>query len=74
MMEMIKNEYLTNLQEISTDIVRVHMDPEFWYLQNNLNSDAHHLNNHMIDMLQTYMRGDATRIEAYIELGSMVYE
>jgi hypothetical protein len=31
--------------EISTDIVRMHMDPEFWYLQRDLDSDAHHLNN-----------------------------
>jgi hypothetical protein len=28
MMEMVKNEYLTNLHEISTDIVRMHIDPE----------------------------------------------
>jgi hypothetical protein len=54
-MEMIKNEYLTNLHGISTDIVRMHMDPEFWYQQHNLDSDAHHLNNHMIDMVQKYM-------------------
>jgi hypothetical protein len=36
MMEMLKNEYLTNLHEISTDIVRMYMDPEFWYQQHNL--------------------------------------
>ncbi len=74
MMEMVNNEYLTNLHEISTDIVRMHMDPEFWYQQLNLVSDAHHLNNHMIDMVQKYMRGDATRMESDIELGSVVYE
>ena len=51
MMEMII-EYLTNLQEISTDIVLMHMDPEFWYQQHTLDSDAHHLNNHMIDMVR----------------------
>jgi hypothetical protein len=39
-----------------------------------LDSDAHHLNNHMIDMVRQYMRGDATRMEMYIELGSLVYE
>ncbi len=71
MMEMIKNEYLINLQEVSTDIVtvRMHMDPEFWYQQHTLDSDAHHLNNHMIDMVRQYKRGDATRMETYIELG-----
>jgi hypothetical protein len=26
-----KNDYLTNLKEISTDIVQMLMDPEFWY-------------------------------------------
>jgi hypothetical protein len=52
MMEMKKIEYLTNLQEVSTDIVRMQMDPEFWYQQHTLDSDAHHLNNHMIDMVQ----------------------
>jgi hypothetical protein len=30
-MEMIKNIFITNLQEINTGIVRMHMDPEFWY-------------------------------------------
>jgi hypothetical protein len=49
MMEMVKNEYLNSLHEISTDIVRMHMDPEFWYQQHNLDSNDHHLNNHMID-------------------------
>ena len=28
----------------------------------------------MIDMVQNYMRGDATRMETYIELSAMVYE
>ncbi len=73
MMEMVKNEYLTNLQVINTDIVRIHMDPEFWYQQQNLDRDAHHLNNHMSDIVQKNMRGDTTRIETYIKLGSMVY-
>ncbi len=50
------------------------MDPEFWYQQHILDSDAHHLNNHMIDMARQYMRGDATRMETYIKLGSLVYE
>ena len=39
-----------------------------------LDSDAHHLNNHMIDMVQKYMRGDATRMETYIDFGAVVYE
>ncbi len=52
MMEMFKNEYLNNLHEISTDIVRMQMDPDFWYQQHNLDSYAHHLNNHIIDMVQ----------------------
>ncbi len=50
------------------------MDPEFWYQQHNLDSDTHHLNNHMIDMVQKNMRGDATRMETYIDLGAVVYE
>ncbi len=74
MMEMNKNEYLTSLQEISTDIVQMHMDQEFWYQQHTLDSNAHHLVNHMIDMVQQYMRGDETRMETHIELGSLVYE
>ncbi len=73
MMTIVKNQYLTNLHDVSTDIERMHMDPDFWYQQHNLDSDAHHLNNHMIDMVQKYMRGDSTRMETYIELGSMVY-
>ncbi len=54
MMEMVRHEYIGNLHHVSTDIVRMHMDlpAEFWYQQHNLDSDAHHLNNHMIDMVQ----------------------
>ncbi len=40
MMEMNKKEYHTNLQEISTDIERMHMDPEFWYQQHTLDSNT----------------------------------
>ncbi len=74
MMEMVICEYINNLDKLSTDIVRMHMDPEFWYQQHVLDSDTHHLNNHMIGMIQKYMRGDATRMETYIDLGAVVYE
>ncbi len=50
------------------------MDPEFWYQHHILDSDAHHLNNHMLDMVQKYMREDATQMETYIEIGAMVYD
>ncbi len=50
------------------------MDPEFWYQQHNFDSDTHHLNNYMIDMVQKYIRGDATRMYKYIDLGAVVYE
>ncbi len=30
MMEMVKNNYLSNLENVSTDIDRMHMDQEFW--------------------------------------------
>jgi hypothetical protein len=50
------------------------MDPEFWYQQHIFNSDAHHLNYHMIDMVQKYMRGDANLMETYIDFGAVVYE
>jgi hypothetical protein len=72
MMEMVRHEYISNLHYVSTGIMRMHMDPEFWYQQHNLDSNAHHLNRHMIDMVQKYMRGDATRMETYIELGACV--
>ncbi len=74
MMEMIRHEHITNLHDVSTDIMRMHMDPEFWYRQHNLDRDAHYLNRHMIDMVQKYMRGDATQMETYIELDAVVYE
>ncbi len=74
MMEMVRHEYIGNLQHLSTGIVRMHKDPEFWYQQHTFESDGHHLNNHMIDMVQKYMRGDATRMETYIDLGAVVYE
>ncbi len=59
MMEMVRHEYISNLHNVSTDIMRMHMDPEFWYQQHSLDSDAHHLIRYMIDMVQKYMRGDA---------------
>jgi hypothetical protein len=74
MMDMLRHEYITNLHDVGTDIMRTHMDPELWYQQHNLDSDAHHLNNNMVDMVQKYMRQNATRLEAYIELGAIVYE
>jgi hypothetical protein len=76
MMMMIKDIYINNLENVSTDIDRVHMDqvhhPEFWYQQHTPDSDAHHLNRHMTDIVQKYIRGDATRMETYIELGALV--
>jgi hypothetical protein len=74
MMEMVRHKYIGNLQHVSTDIMRMQMDPEFCYQQHHFDSDAHHLNNHMIDIVQKYMRGDATRMETYIDLGDVVYE
>jgi hypothetical protein len=74
MMEMVRQKYIGNLQHVSTDIMRMHLDPEFWYQQHTLDSDTHHLNNHMIDMVQKYLRGDATRMETYINFGAVVYQ
>jgi hypothetical protein len=74
MMEMVKREYLENLEGLSTDLERKHMDPNFWYEQFTLDSDSVHLNNHMIDMVQKYMKGDATQMETYIDLGAVVHE
>jgi hypothetical protein len=74
MMAMVRHEFIGNLQNVSTDIMRMHMDPEFWYKQHNFDSDAHHLSNNMIDMVPKYMKGDATRMETYIDLGAVVYE
>ncbi len=54
---MVRYEYIYNLEKISTDLERMHMDPEFWYQQYTLNSDTHHLNNHMMEMVRKYMRG-----------------
>jgi hypothetical protein len=73
MMIMVKETYINNLGNVSTDIERMHMDPEIWHQQQTLD-DAHHLNRHMIEVVQKYMRGDATRMETYIELYALVYE
>ncbi len=73
-MEMVRQEYIGNLQRVGTDIMRMHMDPAFLYQQHNFDSDTHNLNNLMIDLVQKYMRGDATPLETYIDLGAVVYE
>ncbi len=73
-MGMVKSQYLTNLHDISTDIERMLLDPEFWYQQHTIDSYAHYLNSHLIVIVQKYMRGDVTRMEAYIELGALVYQ
>ncbi len=52
MIMMIKDICINNVENVSTDIDRKHMDQEFWYQQHTLDSDAHHLNQHMIDILQ----------------------
>ncbi len=33
MMTTLKDIYINNLENVSTDIDRMHMDPEFWYQQ-----------------------------------------
>ena len=40
MMEMVRHEYIDNVDNLSTDIVRIHMDPEFWYQQHTLDGDT----------------------------------
>ncbi len=74
MIMMIKVIYINNLENVSKDIARMYMDQKFWYQQHTLDSDAHHLNRHMIDIVQAYIRGDATQMETYIELGALVYK
>ncbi len=37
-------------------------------------NSLHHLNRHMIDIVQKYIRGDATQMKTYIELGALVYK
>ncbi len=72
MMEIVMNTYLNNLENVSSNDDIMHMDPEFWYQQHTLDSDVHHLNRHMSDIAQKDIRGDATRMETYIELGEVV--
>jgi hypothetical protein len=74
MMEMVRHEYIGNLQDVSTDFIRMHMDPEFWYQQHNLDSDTHHLNNHMNDMVHKYMRERQPEWTRTFDLGAVVYE
>ncbi len=73
-MTMIKDIYINNLENVSTDIYRMHFEPGFWYKQQTLDRDTHHLNRHMIDIVQNYIRGDATRMESYIKPGALVYK
>ncbi len=75
-MEMVRHEYFGNLRHVKHRYYEnAHgPGPEFWYQQHNFDSDAHDLNNHMIDMVHKYMRGDATRMKTYIDFGAVVYE
>ena len=43
MMEVVKNTNLNNLVMLSTEIDRVHMDPEFWFQQHTLDTNAQHM-------------------------------
>jgi hypothetical protein len=54
MSAMVKNTYINNLENVSTDMDRMHMDPEFRYQQHTLDSDVHHLNSHMIGIVQIH--------------------
>jgi hypothetical protein len=51
MMEMVRHVYIENIQDVSTDIMRMHVEPERWYQQYKLDSGAHFFNRHMIDMV-----------------------
>ena len=62
-----------NLCDLSTNQIRMHQDPEFRLEQHYHDLDITRLKREMSGMAQRYMRGDATRMEAYIKLGSMVY-
>ncbi len=73
-MEMVRHKYIGNLQHDSTDIMRMHMDSEFWYQQHNFDSDAHHLNKHMIDTGTEVHEGRCNPNGIYFDLGIVVYE
>jgi hypothetical protein len=73
MLVLSENMWLDNLCDLSTNQIRMHQDPEFWLEQHYHDLDITRLKREMSGMAQRYMRGDATRMEAYIKLGSMVY-
>ena len=64
-----KNIWLGNMEELSTDHVRMHQDPTFWYEQHIMDLDINRLHNEMIGYAQKYMRGDVSRMETYIKYG-----
>ena len=71
MMSLAMYEWVEGLQQLSTNIVRMHQDPVFWLDPHYLNLDLNRLKCVTIMIIKRVMRGDATRMETYIKIGEL---
>jgi hypothetical protein len=68
---MTNHIWLTNLEQVSTNLPRLHQDPGFWLEQHQFDLDINRLKCLSIMQIKQYMRGDATRMDTYIKLGQL---
>ena len=59
------------LSYLSTDLVRMHEDPQFWYDQYVRDADLNRRYRSMLKVDGSFRRGDVTHMQAYIELGAI---
>ena len=67
----IYTTWTKGLSFLSTNLVRMHEDPHFWYDQYIRDADINRRYRIMLKVDGSFRRGDVTHMLAYIELGAI---
>lgn len=68
----IYTTWTKGLSFLSTDLVHMHEDPNFWYDQHIRDADTNLRYLIMLRVDASFRRGDVTHMQAYIELGAIM--
>ena len=66
--------WVAELETMEVDVIRQHQDAFYWYDNRLDDLDANRMHMKYLQIAQNMEWGDATHIEAYIEIGQLVYE
>ena len=72
MIVLARKIWLNNMENLYIDHVWFCQDAVLWYEQHVQDLDINHLHNEMIGRTQKYRWGDATYMETYIKLGTLL--